>query len=371
MSVPAVRRTILILELLLQNPDGLSAQEIQLQTQVTRSTLFAMLRALKDLGYVEQTGERGLYRAGPRLAAWRRLSPSGPLDLLRGFYSEAASLGLDETLALLLPAADGLLVLAQVESKQRVRSTFEAGKIYRREETAVRFLINDEPDPDFILLGYELYTHAETIELALPVCADGYHPEAAILLSAPRFRQNPDQILKYLPQLREAAARLSYRLGAQVYAPFQNPASTPLVPTQSLSEAEVNEFLSGPWAARLACLRPDGTPHVVPVWHEWTGEHFFVVAWQGSKWGEYLQQNSQVSLTVDEPWPPLRRITVQGQADYLDEAVSARILPALLERLNNRYLGRSRRFSPELRSGSLFRIQPEKMRGWKGLQVSR
>jgi len=66
--------------------------------------------------------------------------------------------------------------------------------------------------------------------------------------------------------------------------------------------------------AGLATASPDGQPHVVPVWQEWDGKHFYVIAWQGSLWAEYVLANPSISLTIDEPWPPLRRVLAHGRA---------------------------------------------------------
>ena len=224
--------------------------------------------------------------------------------------------------------------------------------------------------------GYAYARSGESAELALPVCADGYKPEAALLVCAPAYRLNESILEKHLPDLREMAARLSYRLGAQVYAPFQSQDQPPVETTAALTEAEMRRFLAGPWAARLACLRPDGAPHVVPVWQEWDGKAFYVVAWQGSRWGEYLRQNPRLSLTVDEPWPPLRRVSAQGNAEALDQdglPDSLDRLPALeklLDRLSRRYLGEPLQPGLRQRTGTIFRIQPDWMRGWKGLQAA-
>lgn len=371
MHIPAVERTILMLELLLQHPEGLTPQDFQTRLEISRSTLYAMLRDLKDLGYIEQESERSRYRSGPRLAAWQRGTPLRPLDLIRAFHTEAAelqaTLQLGETLVLLLPAADDLLVLAQVQSNQRVRSVFTAGQIVPARDSAASFL-NTRTVPEAVRkLGYQSYSDDQTTELALPICPDGHHPEAALLISAPAFRQDTSSLAVFLPGLREAAARLSYRLGAQVYAPYQGPGTAAIQPASPLSREEMQAFLGGPWAARLACVREDGTPHVVPVWHEWDGKAFTVIAWQGSRWGEYLRANPNISLTVDEPWPPLRRISVQGRAEPLEPAEGRQQLPALLERLSRRYLGQALHPTLEQRAGSLFRIIPANMRGWRGL----
>ena len=89
--------------------------------------------------------------------------------------------------------------------------------------------------------------------------------------------------------------------------------------------------------ARLACIRPDGGPHVIPVWQEWDGEKFVVIAWQGSQWAEYVLQNPNVSLSVDEPWPPLRRVVARGKAMKLP--ANSTTLDEILLRLSGRYLG--------------------------------
>jgi nitroimidazol reductase NimA-like FMN-containing flavoprotein (pyridoxamine 5'-phosphate oxidase superfamily) len=124
--------------------------------------------------------------------------------------------------------------------------------------------------------------------------------------------------------------------------------------------------LQGPWAARLACVRPARRPHVIPVWQEWDGDHFHVIAWQGSQWSEYLLQNPSVSLTVDEPWPPLRRVVVRGQAQSLEPDQGGLDTASLLDRMSRRYLGQA--YSGQ--AGQVqrsFRIIPEYLRGWQGL----
>ncbi len=157
------------------------------------------------------------------------------------------------------------------------------------------------------------------------------------------------------------AARLSYRLGAPFYAPYRAEPQPELHPAGPLDDAAIGTFLQGPWAARLACLRPDGRPHVIPVWQEWDGEAFSVIAWQGSQWADYVLHNPNVSLTVDEPWPPLRRVVSRGQAVPVEESAD---LAPLLSRLARRYLGQPLPAGRVLRA---FRIRPETLRGWQGI----
>lgn len=363
----AALRTLQLVELLLANPGGLAAQDLVSQLEISRSTLFLLLNTLKQLGYIEQAEKRGRYRAGPRLAVWRSSAPGLSIDLSQAFYQEverhAPGPDASETLALITQAPAGPLVLAQAEGSQRIRSALQTGQSYPG-LTAASQALTAEPLPEVRANGYALTSGSELIELALPICRDGRRPEAVVLLSAPAFRWQPAALLQaYLLELRAMAARLSYRLGASFYAPYQAGEMVQLKPTATLSPSEIGAFLSGPWTARLACIRPDGRPHVIPVWQEWDGNSFSVITWQGSQWAGYLRLNPNVSLTVDEPWPPLRRVTCRGLAEPLDPPFD---LPALTGRLARRYLGQPPAGWMDQAEGA-FRIHPEPLRGFQGL----
>jgi nitroimidazol reductase NimA-like FMN-containing flavoprotein (pyridoxamine 5'-phosphate oxidase superfamily) len=168
----------------------------------------------------------------------------------------------------------------------------------------------------------------------------------------------------FLPDLRAMAARLSYQLGAPLYAPYEDRKDSFSSPAQQMTAEEIAGFLKGPWAARLACIRPDGLPHVIPVWQEWDGACFYLVAWKGSFWAEHVLQNPNISLTVDEPWPPLRRIVARGHAHALDEGEQAGVIKGLVQRLTHRYLGKSAPLGEQ--AGQVFRIKPSYLRGWQG-----
>jgi DNA-binding IclR family transcriptional regulator len=364
---PAVQRTIQILEMLLCHPQGVTASEMLLEIDVSRSSLFAFLNTLKALGYVEQAQKRGRYRAGPRLLAWRGgAGPALDADLQSAFYQEAGESGLEETLALVVPtAADEALVLAQVESPRQVRSVLEFGQRLPVSSAAGR-IFQSPLAPEIKERGFCLAPRGDSLEIAFPVCRDGVLPSAALLLSAPAFRWDDSCLDEFLPLLREISARLSYRIGAPNYSPWQTEARTEVAGTLPLDEAQQSALLKAPWAARLACVRPDGAPHVVPVWHEWDGRVFRVLAWRGSRWGDYLAANPQVSLTVDEPWLPFRRISVKGTAQPEFEADDPS-LNRLLARLSRRYLGHNLAATLAPQVERSFLITPLSLRGWQGI----
>jgi DNA-binding IclR family transcriptional regulator/nitroimidazol reductase NimA-like FMN-containing flavoprotein (pyridoxamine 5'-phosphate oxidase superfamily) len=361
--VPTAERTLRLIELLLDHPEGLSPQEILPHLDLSRSSLFLLLRTLKSLGYVEQAERRGRYRAGARLEAWRTSPTQGTKDLVTAFYQEAAHQALPETLGLAVKAEGGALLLAQVEGSRQVRSAFTPGQTY----SSLDISLKADPPPEVQANGFSLIESSDSIDLALPVCRDGARPDAVLVLSAPRYRWSPEQLLgTFLPDLRAMAARLSYTLGAASYTPYRTEAESPLQPTTPLSQPQITAFLQGPWAARLACVRPDGRPHVIPVWQEWDGTSFHVIAWQGSQWSEYLLQNPSVSLTVDEPWPPLRRVVVRGQAVPVEMQPGSTETEDLLKRMARRYLGHAYP-GPFGQVQRTFRIEPEYLRGWQGL----
>ncbi|MBO9369323.1 MAG: pyridoxamine 5'-phosphate oxidase family protein [Chloroflexi bacterium] len=360
-DLPPVERLLGLLEVLLERPQGVTLNEL-LSLGISRSTLFALLRHLKELGYVAQGG-RGRYLAGPRLLAWRG---RGHLtsELQIAFYQEATSLAISETLGLALPLEQGAILVAQLEPPNRLHSVFPPHYRFPPESAAAQVL-SPQAAPAIREQGYARVESEGVLEIAFPICADGTTPQAALLLSAPLFRWEERALASLLARLREAAARLSYRLGATHYAPWQIAFPASPLNGRALTPEEVHAFLQAPWVARLACVRPDGTPHVVPVWHEWDGKGFYVVAWPGSLWAEYLQQNPRLSLSIDEPWPPLRRVLVRGQAHPVSSAEIPQGLNGLLDRLRRRYLGPG----GILPAGDVrpFRILPETLHGWQGL----
>lgn len=363
-------RTLRVIECILAQPDGLAPQDILAQVDISRSTLFLLLRTLKALGYVEQVERRGRYRSGPRLQSWRANPGDSRQDLLSAFFQETSRQRWQETLVLVIPASGGSLILAQVEPDQQVRSVYPTGEVLP-EITAAQAVLDPHPASIVLENGYSLTATAELIELALPICADGSLPYSALMVSAPAFRCTVPQMMEdWLPELRVMAARLSYRLGAPTYSPYQRQRQDSLPPAAPLSTPEISAFLQGPWTARLACIRPDGSPHVIPVWQEWDGKSFTIIALEGSQWAEYVLANPLISLTIDEPWPPLRRVTARGRAEPLPIAAASPELENLVQRFTARYLGQQQRGRAAGQVKSAFRISVEHLNGWQGLPAA-
>ncbi len=132
-----------------------------------------------------------------------------------------------------------------------------------------------------------------------------------------------------------------------------------------MEAAEIDSFLSGLWTASLACIRPDGKPHVIPVWQEWDGEGFFILAFHGSQWADYVLQNPNTSLTVDEPWQPLRRVTARGTIELLSQLTSE-TNQQIIQRFQARYMGHASK-SFAFKVSHVFRFTPDFLRGHRGI----
>ena len=144
-----------------------------------------------------------------------------------------------------------------------------------------------------------------------------------------------------------------------------------------MTRAEMDDFLAGPWLARVACLKPDGAPYVVPLWYHWDGEAFIVVGRARSEWCLFLQRDPRVSLVVDEPEPPIRKVICEGTAECLENCVGP-YLPngekSFWNRLGEehtgpRYLGekaREYRGSVNVEPCWTYRIVPSRITTWQG-----
>lgn len=144
-----------------------------------------------------------------------------------------------------------------------------------------------------------------------------------------------------------------------------------------LNNQEIDDFLAEPWLARLACLKPDGRPYVVPVWYHWDGEAFWLVARKKSEWALFIANDPRVSLVVDEPDPPIRKVICEGLAEVVEEPVGPILdngQSSIWNRIGSehtgpRYLGEK---SSEYRSSVntepcwTFKICPEKLVTWQG-----
>lgn len=370
-GVPAAERTLALLEVLVAGENGVSSAELLEAVGGSRSGLYALINTLRDRGYL--VTEDGRHRPGP--AAWR-LVPARPRELemlLAAFRNEPPHL--DESVALAWPQPTATTIVAEVQADQPVRVVYRPGSI-RPPSSPDAVVISAGEAGDSIELrrvrrdARAIVRSDDMVEVAVPVVADGVRPIAALVAGIPAQRATAEREASIERSLRQFAARLSHRLGAPVYQPYGWAPSAPLGPSRELTAEELDEFLSGLWGAQLACVRKDGTPHVVPLWYEWDGEAMWLAASPGASWATYIRDNPHVSVTLDEPWSPLRRVFLTGVAEEVEEAEVPGGLDGLRRRLAIRYLGQGAEDQSELsdvEGWTAVRIAPSRIVGKQGL----
>lgn len=370
-SVPAAERTLRILEALAASPEGLTTAQLMDEIESSRSGLYALVNTLKARDYIRS--EDGRHHLGPAL--WSLL-PDRPQELetlLSAFSQERPPL--DESVALVWPQPGGTVVVAEAQPDRPVRAVYRHGSSRPADGPDAMVIAAGGPGDDPATrqvrrLAMATVESDEVTEMAVPVCADGVRPIAALVAGVPSQRARAETISDLDRHLRQLAARLSHRLGAPVYQPYGWAPAEPVGPNRELTSEELDEFLSGLWGAQLACIRSDGTPHLVPLWYEWDGEAMWLAASPGSSWRGYIADNPRVSVTLDEPWPPLRRVFLTGQAQEVDPGDIPGGLEGLRRRLAVRYLGQGADRQPELSETEGWagvRIEPDRIRGRQGL----
>jgi hypothetical protein len=136
-----------------------------------------------------------------------------------------------------------------------------------------------------------------------------------------------------------------------------------------LSRDELDRFLGEGHLMRLACLDERGWPYVVPVWHEWSGDGWWVIPRARSVWAGHLRRDPRCAVTVDEVGTQ-RKVVAQCEARLVEEPNLGGRWVAIAERMSVRYLGENgpRYLEPTLGQRRwLFHLEPVRMLTWQGV----
>jgi hypothetical protein len=117
-----------------------------------------------------------------------------------------------------------------------------------------------------------------------------------------------------------------------------------------MNPEEVRAFLmAGTRTGKLATVRSDGRPHVVPIWFTLRGDQLVFNTHVSSVKAKNLRREPRVAITVDDQTPPYSFVTVEGVATLTDED------PDLIEiatEIGGRYMGADRAAEYGARNGS-------------------
>jgi len=104
-------------------------------------------------------------------------------------------------------------------------------------------------------------------------------------------------------------------------------------------------LLSGRLTAAVATVRPDGSPHVKPVWFSLDEDVVVFTTHEATVAGRNLARERRVALSVDEFEPAGTFVVVRGMAELVTDQELVRFWAG---RLGARYLGESRTDDPRL-----------------------
>jgi PPOX class probable F420-dependent enzyme len=106
-----------------------------------------------------------------------------------------------------------------------------------------------------------------------------------------------------------------------------------------LTDSERDEFLrERGHLARIATIRPDGAPSVVPVWFAYEKDKIFITPRKHSAFLAHLRRDPRVAITVDEEANRYRKVLVEGAADIVHEVGEDDAWRDLYRRIACRYV---------------------------------
>jgi PPOX class probable F420-dependent enzyme len=93
--------------------------------------------------------------------------------------------------------------------------------------------------------------------------------------------------------------------------------------------------------ARIATVRADGSPSVVPVWFIFEGDKVLITPRKHSAFLANLQREPRVAITIDEDQGRYRKVLFEGKAEVLYEVGQDRLWDDVYRRIACRYIDES------------------------------
>ena len=104
-----------------------------------------------------------------------------------------------------------------------------------------------------------------------------------------------------------------------------------------MTKEEYREFLlQGTKTGKLATVKEDGRPHVVPIWFDLDGENIVFTTGESSVKSKNMKRDPRVSLSVDDQTPPYSFVTIEGTVSFSKDPEE---LLYWATRIGGRYMG--------------------------------
>ena len=89
-----------------------------------------------------------------------------------------------------------------------------------------------------------------------------------------------------------------------------------------MTKVQMDKFLSGPLIAKVATVRADGSPSLVPVWFEWDGKACYLVIRQKADWVKNIKREPRVTVLLHNDNPPYEKVIIEGEARVVGDKLS-------------------------------------------------
>ena len=139
---------------------------------------------------------------------------------------------------------------------------------------------------------------------------------------------------------------------------------------QKMTDAEIRSFLMETTrTGKLATVRKDGRPHVVPIWFTMDGDDLIFNTWHDRVKVRNMRRDNRVSICVDEETPPFSFVVIEGIAEITDPSPEENLKWAT--EIGGRYMGADRAEEYGKRNGVkgelLVRVKPTKIIAQKNI----
>jgi PPOX class probable F420-dependent enzyme len=136
---------------------------------------------------------------------------------------------------------------------------------------------------------------------------------------------------------------------------------------KEMTKSEYKRFLiQGTKTGKIATVKKDGTPHVVPIWFDLDDGNIVFTTGGDSVKAKNMRRDPRVCLSVDDQTPPYAFVQIEGIASFSDD------LKEILHwatRIGGRYMGEDQAQAFGKRNAVpgelLVRIRPAKVIAYK------
>lgn len=130
---------------------------------------------------------------------------------------------------------------------------------------------------------------------------------------------------------------------------------------------ELREFLlGGTKTGKLATVRKDGRPHVVPIWYDLDGDALVFTTGTESVKYKSMKRDPRVSIAIDDQTPPYSYVMIEGTVSFSEDPEK---LLYWATRIGGRYMGEDQAEAYGKRNSApgevIVRITPSRITAYK------